>query len=70
MKTKKLPIGSIVEFSGNKTKLMIIGKDIIKNNIKYDYMCVVYPYGYIKEQNFVYANDESVVLLWHLGNIN
>ena len=49
---------------------MIIGKDIKKDNKIYDYMCTVYPYGFIKEQDFVYANDESVILLWHLGNIN
>ncbi len=68
--TKKLPVGSIIEFKGNKDKFMIVGKDVKKDNTIYDYMCTVYPYGFIKEQDFVYANDESVVLLWHLGNIN
>ena len=53
--TKKLPVGSIIEFKGNKDKFMIVGKDVKKDNTIYDY---------------VYANDESVVLLWHLGNIN
>ena len=68
--TKKLPVGSIIEFKGNKDKFMIVGKDVKKDNTIYDYMSIVYPYGFIKEQDFVYANDESVVLLWHLGNIN
>lgn len=68
--TKKLPVGSIIEFKGNKDKFMIVGKDVKKDNTFYDYMCTEYPYGFIKEQDFVYANDESVVLLWHLGNIN
>ena len=66
----KLPVGSIITIRNKEDKYFIVGKNIEKDSIKYDYMCSKYPYGWIENSNFYFFNDEEVDRLYFLGNIN
>lgn len=66
-----LPIGTVVMIKGINQKYVIIGspaKD--ENDTVYDYVCVVYPYGYVETMNFVYINKTDITKVVMLGNMN
>lgn len=67
---EKLPVGSVIIINNKEDKYFIVGKDIEKDGIKYDYMCIVYPYGWVVNQAFYFFQDEEVDSLAFLGNIN
>lgn len=67
---KTLPIGSVININNKKRKYVIVGKDIFFNNIKYDYMCVMYPCGYYKDCKFLYFNDKDVKSICNIGDLN
>lgn len=67
---KKLPVGSVIRVRNLTEKYIIIGKDIIENDITYDYMCCNYPYGLIPEKDCCFFQDKDVESLCFLGNIN
>ncbi len=67
---KKLPVGSVIKIKNKKEKYIIIGRNVFIDKKIKDYLCVVYPYGYTKEIDFVYFDDEEAEFLCFLGNIN
>ena len=66
----KLPIGSVIKIKNDSNRYIIIGKNVTKENTKYDYYCAKYPYGFVPGQELFYIQDEEVDLLCFLGNIN
>ncbi len=66
-----LPVGSVITIKDKSDKYIIIGKNIETPDNKYDYCCVVYPYGFlIDKQSLYYFNDTDVKELVINGNIN
>jgi hypothetical protein len=65
-----LPVGSVVRVKNRKGKYVIIGKNIRVDNKKYDYICVNYPYGYLRGLYFNYFNHNELVSMVFLGDIN
>ena len=65
---KMLPIGTVIKVSDNDDKLVIVGK--VKIEDEYQYACVVYPYGYVDSNDFIYVKKDDVDTLIFLGDIN
>ena len=53
----KLPIGSIIKIKNRKERYIILGKNIENNNMKYDYMCSNYPYGFVLERECFFFQE-------------
>jgi len=70
MQNKLLPLGTVVRVKDKKERYLIVGRHVKKNNLKYDYVCLVYPYGYHDFADFLYINDEEVTSMYFLGDIN
>ena len=70
MKNEKLPIGTVIRINGRNQKYIIVGKNIKVNDITYDYMCAIYPYGMTDDKECTYFNDTEVKSICHLGDIN
>ena len=64
---KLLPIGSVIRVINDYEKYIIIGH--LKNS-EYDYVCVLYPYGYIDIKDCYYFKKEDIDLIFLLGDIN
>lgn len=72
---KILPIGSVVKLSmeGLTKDVMIMGrflKDQNNNNKMYDYVGVIYPYGFIGTDKAVLFNEEAIDIIKYEGYIN
>ena len=70
MDDNSLPIGSVIKINNKEGKYVITSKNVYLDNNKYDYACLLYPFGYIGNEDFIYINKEDVYLVYHLGNIN
>ena len=70
MENKILPLGTVVRVKDKKEKYVIVGRRVIKDDKKYDYLCLTYPYGFNDLTDFLYINDEEVTSMYFLGNIN
>ena len=65
---KMLPLGTVVSTIKSEEKLIIIGR--ISGQKEYQYVCVVYPYGYLDFKDFIYVKAEDIDKLFFLGDIN
>ena len=65
-----LPIGSIINVKGTEKKLMVIGILMNNNNVKYDYMTVPFPEGYMDQEHMYLVNHEDIDRVLFLGYIN
>ena len=65
-----LPVGSVVQVKDAEKKLMIIG--ILMNNegVRYDYMTVLFPEGYMDQQHMYLLNHEDIEKVLFLGYMN
>ena len=70
MNNEILSLGSVIRVKNKKEKYVIIGKHVIKDEKKYDYLCIPYPSGFHDFSEFLYINDDEVTSLYFLGNIN
>lgn len=64
-----LPIGSIISLKEGKRKIMIIGINQLakENNKKYDYVAVLYPYGYLNSQELLLFNNDKIDKIYYKG---
>lgn len=69
---RTLPVGSVIKLKNKKEEYFIIGKNIMYEGKKYDYMCLIYPQGFLCDiNNAIYINeDDNIEFMCHLGNIN
>lgn len=65
-----LPLGSVVSLKDATKSLMIIGKRIVSNNEKFDYLSVLFPEGYISKESFYSFNNGDIEEVKFLGCIN
>ena len=70
MDRKILPLGTVVRVKDKKERYVILGRHVENNKIRYDYLCLVYPYGYHDNSEFLYINDSDVTSMYFLGDIN
>ena len=62
--------GCIANDDIGKERYVILGRHVENNKIRYDYLCLVYPYGYHDNSEFLYINDSDVTSMYFLGDIN
>ncbi len=67
---KKLPMGTLIEIKNKTDKYLIVGKNIKKDEVIFDYLCVKYPYGFVKGEKNICVNDEDITYIVCLGDIN
>ena len=63
-----LPIGTVIKIKESYDKFIIIGR--ILEQDKYEYVCVMYPYGYLDSKDFIYIKQDDVNSIVFLGDIN
>ena len=63
MQIRYLPIGSVCSIDNSNNKYMVIGYK--KND--YDFVSVLYPDGYLNNENFIYFNEGQVNEIYSLG---
>jgi len=63
MQIRYLPIGSVCSIDNSNNKYMVIGYK--KNN--YDFISVLYPDGYLNNDNFIYFNEGQISEIYSLG---
>ena len=63
MQLKYLPIGSVCSIDNSNNKYMVIGYK--KND--YDFVSVLYPDGFINDENFIYFNEGQITEIYSLG---
>ncbi len=63
---KLLPIGTVVLLDGGSKKVMIYGKDVIKQdtNEHYDYLACLYPEGYLGTDYNIFFDHEFIVRIY------
>ena len=65
-----LPVGSVVQLKEATKKLMIAGILMNNNGVKYDYIGVFYPEGYIDANRMFVFNHEDIEKVDYLGYMN
>lgn len=68
MPIKTLPIGTVVQLSNFKDKIMICGRQQIdtEEDVLYDYSGCKYPDGFDGTDTFLF-NANQIVLVYHIG---
>lgn len=64
------PIGSVVKVKDTKKELVIIGILVNNAGIKYDYIGVPFPEGYIDAEHMYVFNHSDIEKTEYLGYIN
>lgn len=67
---KLLPIGSVVKLKDAGKHVMISGILMENGGVKFDYICVPYPEGYIDQNRMFLFNHEDIDQVLFLGYIN
>lgn len=62
-----LPVGSVVLNRGADKKLMIIGILIENAGVRYDYIAVTYPEGFVDATNLYAFNHEDIESVEYIG---
>ena len=65
-----LPCGSVVLLKEAKKKLMIVGVLMNNNGVKYDYIGVFFPEGYIDSSRMFVFNHEDIEKVEFIGYMN
>lgn len=65
-----LPLGTIIKVNNDKKYYVVVGKNINKDNKKYDYMCYEYPYGYNELKEAKFFVEKNVMSVCFMGNVN
>ena len=65
-----LPAGSVVLLKDAEKKLMITGVLMNNNGVRYDYIGVFYPEGYIDAARMFVFNHEDIQKVEFLGYMN
>ena len=65
-----LPVGSVVKIKDSEKALAIIGILVNNDGIKYDYIAVPSPEGYIDAEHMYVFNHEDVEKVDFLGYMN
>ena len=65
-----LPIGSVVRAKDLGKKLAIMGILVNNAGVKYDYIAVPFPEGYIDAEHMYVFNHEDIEKIEYLGFIN
>ncbi len=65
-----LPIGSVVLNKGADKKLMIIGILIETNGVRYDYIGVLYPEGFVDAEKLFAFNHDDIEKVEYIGYMN
>lgn len=63
MQIRYLPIGSVCSIDNSNNKYMVIGYN--KND--FDFISVLYPDGYLNNDNFIYFNEGQISEIYSLG---
>jgi len=68
MKKTLLPLGTILILKGSDQKLMIVSRVVqMQTKETFDYMCVLWPNGFIGEEHQYFINHEDVRRVCHQG---
>ena len=67
---KLLPVGSVIQVKESDKKLTIIGILMNNNGVKYDYIAVLFPEGYLDPQHLYVFNHEDIEKVCFLGYMN
>ena len=62
-----LPIGSVVLVKDANKKMMIIGILQTSDGVRYDYMAVLYPEGYLTQEHIYLFNQEDIAEICYFG---
>lgn len=65
-----LPVGSVVKVKELEKKLAIMGILVNNAGVKYDYIAVPFPEGYIDAEHMYVFNHEDVEKVEYIGFIN
>lgn len=65
-----LPVGSVIEMKDDDKKYIIVGHARKVKDFDYDYICVVYPYGFFDLIDCFYFYDKDVSNVVFLGDMN
>lgn len=65
-----LPIGSVVKVKELDKKLAIMGILVNNAGVKYDYIAVPFPEGYIDAEHMYVFNHQEIETVEYLGYIN
>ena len=65
-----LPAGSVVRLKDAEKKLMVTGILMNNNGVKYDYIGVFYPEGYIDAERMFVFNHEDIEKVEFIGYMN
>ena len=68
-KKNLLPIGSVVSIRFNSSKFMITGYGPVdsKTNKVYDYMSVIYPFGFDSYENTIMFDRDVIKKVYFMG---
>lgn len=67
---KLLPIGSVVLVKEANKKMMVIGIMQENKGVRYEYMGVLYPEGYLDQQHVYLFNHEDIAEISFVGFMN
>ena len=67
---KYLPLGSVVTLKNAQKKIMIIGRYQVSDDVLYDYSGVLFPEGYLKQNQLYVFNNEDVDAIYYMGMQN
>ena len=65
-----LPVGSVVTLKGGTKRLAIMGILVGNKEVRYDYIAVPSPEGFIDEEHTYLFNHEDIGKVEYLGYIN
>lgn len=65
-----LPIGTVIKVRENNNRYIIVGRLRLDKNAEYEYICTLYPYGYLEIKDFFYFKLSEVDTIVFLGDIN
>lgn len=65
-----LPIGSVVKVKDEEKRFSIIGILVNSAGVKYDYIAVPFPEGFIDAEHICFFNRQDIEKVEYLGYIN
>lgn len=65
-----LPIGTVVRVKESEKNMMIIGVIPEMEGVRYDYIAVLFPEGYLTEEQIYLFNHSDIEQVHYLGYMN
>lgn len=62
-----LPVGSVVRLKKSEKRVMIVGILLQSDGVKYDYISVMYPEGFMDQNHMYLMNHEDIDKVEFIG---